>query len=89
MTIYTFNLLVGFETQWGRCCTSLSGKDAPGTRSSSEVCLPTTWPPRKNWPITSHWGTGMRELLLLILAFTDQQTTVPQKTGRPCKWSFN
>jgi hypothetical protein len=32
MTIYTFNLLVGFEPNG-------VGKDAPETRSGSEVCL--------------------------------------------------
>ena len=85
MTIYTFNLLVGFELN-GVDVAQASRAKCSGSTATTKFCL-YHLALSENWPITSLWGIGMR--LLAHLASSDQQTTVPQRRWEPCKWSFN
>ena len=65
MTIYTFNLLVGFEPNGVDVAQASRAKMLQGL-GGSEVCLYHLAPLRKIIPNTSHWGTGMRNCFLLI-----------------------
>ena len=65
MTIYTFNLLVGFEPNGVDVAQASRAKMLRRLGVAAKFVF-TTWPLQKNWPITSHWGTGMRNCFLPI-----------------------
>ena len=65
MTIYTFNLLVGFEPNGVDVAQASRAKMLRDYEWQRSLSLP-LGPLQKNWPITSHWGTGMRNCFLLI-----------------------
>ena len=61
MTIYTFNLLVGFEPNGVDVAQASRAKMLRGLGVAAKFIF-TTWPT----PETSHWGTGMRNCFLPI-----------------------
>ena len=65
MTIYTFNLLVGFEPNGVDVAQASRAKILRGLGVTAKFVF-TLGPLQKNWPNTSLWGIGMRSCFLLI-----------------------
>ena len=79
MTIYTFNLLVGFEPNGVDVAQASRAKMLRGLGVAAKFIF-TTWPTPEKLAYYLSLGHRDEELLFSHLAFTDQQTTVPQKT---------
>ena len=87
MTIYTFNLLVGFEPNGVDVAQASRAKMLRGLGVAAKFVF-TTWPTPEKLAYYLSLGHRDEELLFAHLAFTDQQTTVPQKTVGALQMEF-
>ena len=87
MTIYTFNLLVGFEPNGVDVAQASRAKMLRGLGVAAKFIF-TTWPTPEKLAYYLSLGHRDEELLFAHLAFTDQQTTVPQKTVGALQMEF-
>ena len=87
MTIYTFNLLVGFRPNGVDVAQVSRAKMLQGLGVATKFVF-TTWPTPEKLAYYLSLGHRDEELLFAHLAFTDQQTTVPQKTVGALQMEF-
>ena len=87
MTIYTFNLLVGFEPNGVDVAQASRAKMLRGLGVAAKFVF-TTWPTPEKLAYYLSLGHRDEELLFAHLAFTDQQTTVPQKSVGALQMEF-
>ncbi|MFR6445149.1 MAG: glycosyl transferase family 1, partial [Streptococcus sp.] len=87
MTIYTFNLLVGFEPNGVDVAQASRAKMLRSLGATAKFVF-TTWPTPEKLAYYLSLGHRDEELLFAHLAFSDQQTTVPQKTVGALQMEF-
>lgn len=87
MTIYTFNLLVGFEPNGVDVAQASRAKMLRGLGVAAKFIF-TTWPTPEKLAYYLSLGHRDEELLFAHLGFTDQETTVPQKTVGALQMEF-
>jgi len=87
MTIYTFNLLVGFEPNGVDVAQASRAKMLRGLGVAAKFVF-TTWPTPEKLAYYLSLGHRDEELLFAHLTFTDQQNTVPQKTVGALQMEF-
>lgn len=87
MTIYTFNLLVGFEPNGVDVAQASRAKMLRSLGAAAKFVF-TTWPTPEKLAYYLSLGHRDEELLFAHLGFTDQQTTVPQKTVGALQMEF-
>ena len=79
MTIYTFNLLVGYEPNGVDVAQASRAKILRGLGVTAKFVF-TAWPTPEKLAYYLSLGHRDEELLFAHLTFTDQKTSVPQKT---------
>ena len=87
MTIYTFNLLVGYEPNGVDVAQSSRAKILRGLGVTAKFVF-TTWPTPEKLAYYLSLGHRDEELLFAHLTFTDQKTSVPQKTVGDLQMEF-
>ena len=87
MTVYTFNLLVGFEPNGVDVAQASRAKMLRSLGAAAKFVF-TTWPTPEKLAYYLSLGHRDEELLFAHLGFTDQQTTVPQKTVGALQMEF-
>lgn len=87
MTIYTFNLLVGFEPNGVDVAQASRARMLRSLGVAAKFVF-TTWPTPEKLAYYLSLGHRDEELLFAHVAFTDQQTTVPQKTVGALQMEF-
>ena len=87
MTIYTFNLLVGYEPNGVDVAQASRAKILRGLGVTAKFVF-TTWPTPEKLAYYLSLGHRDEELLFAHLIFTDQKTSVPQKTVGDLQMEF-
>lgn len=87
MTIYTFNLLVGYEPNGVDVAQASRAKILRGLGVTAKFVF-TTWPTPEKLAYYLSLGHRDEELLFAHLTFTDQKTSVPQKTVGDLQMEF-
>ena len=87
MTIYTFNLLVGYEPNGVDVAQASRAKILRGLGVTAKFVF-TTWPTPERLAYYLSLGHRDEELLFAHLTFTDQKTSVPQKTVGDLQMEF-
>ena len=87
MTVYTFNLLVGFEPNGVDVAQASRARMLRDLGVAARFIF-TTWPSPEKLAYYLSLGHRDEELLFAHLAFTDQETTVPQKTVGALQMDF-
>ena len=87
MTIYTFNLLVGYEPNGVDVAQASRAKILRGLGVTVKFVF-TTWPTPEKLAYYLSLGHRDEELLFAHLTFTDQKTSVPQKTVGDLQMEF-
>ena len=89
MTIYTFNLLVGFEPNGVDVAQASRAKMLRGLGVAAKFIF-TTWPTPEKLAYYLSLGHRDEELLFAHLAFLriNRLRSLKRRWG-PCKWSFN
>lgn len=87
MTVYTFNLLVGFEPNGVDVAQASRAKMLRSLGVAAKFVF-TTWPAPEKLAYYLSLGHQDEELLFAHLAFSDQETTVPQKTVGALQMEF-
>ena len=87
MTIYTFNLLVGYEPNGVDVAQASRAKILRGLGVTAKFVF-TAWPTPEKLAYYLSLGHRDEELLFAHLTFTDQKTSVPQKTVGDLQMEF-
>ena len=87
MTIYTFNLLVGYEPNGVDVAQASRAKILRGLGVTAKFVF-TTWPTPEKLAYYLSLGHRDEELIFAHLTFTDQKTSVPQKTVGDLQMEF-
>lgn len=87
MTIYTFNLLVGYESNGVDVAQASRAKILRGLGVTAKFVF-TAWPTPEKLAYYLSLGHRDEELLFAHLTFTDQKTSVPQKTVGDLQMEF-
>ena len=87
MTIYTFNLLVGYEPNGVDVAQASRAKILRGLGVTAKFVF-TAWPTPEKLSYYLSLGHRDEELLFAHLTFTDQKTSVPQKTVGDLQMEF-
>ena len=87
MTIYTFNLLVGYEPNGVDVAQASRAKILRGLGVTAKFVF-TAWPTPEKLAYYLSLGHRDEELIFAHLTFTDQKTSVPQKTVGDLQMEF-